>query len=103
MYLKLRERASYEFALVSVAASVACEDGLITEARVALGGVATRPWRARETEGLLGSAAPDDSLKLREAAAAAFAGAWTARDNDFKIELGRRAIVRALRQAGGVT
>ncbi len=102
MYLKVRERASYEFALVSVAASAEVEDGVIGEARVALGGVATRPWRARETEARLAGVALDDRAAMREAASAAFADARPLRDNTFKIEVGTRAIVRALRQAGGV-
>ncbi len=101
VYLKLRERASYEFALVSVAASAEVEDGVIAQARLALGGVATRPWRARETEAMLAGAALDDRAAMREAASAAFADARPLRDNTFKIELGIRAIVRALRQAGG--
>jgi xanthine dehydrogenase YagS FAD-binding subunit len=101
VYLKVRERASYEFALVSVAASVELEDGVIGEARVALGGIATRPWRARQTEAMLAGVALDDRAALREAASAAFADARPLRDNAFKIELGTRAIVRALRQAGG--
>ncbi len=101
VYLKVRERASYEFALVSVAASAEVEDGVIGEARVALGGVATRPWRARETEAMLAGVALDDRAAMREAASAAFADARPLRDNTFKMELGTRAIVRALRQAGG--
>jgi len=101
VYLKVRERASYEFALVSVAASVALDGGVIGEARVALGGVATRPWRARETEAMLAGVALDDRAAMRQAASAAFADARPLRDNTFKMELGTRAIVRALRQAGG--
>ena len=98
-YLKLRERASYEFALVSVAASVELDGGAISDARVALGGVGTRPWRARLTEIMLQGVPLDDSARLRQAAAAAFVDASPLRDNGFKIELGTRAIVRALRQA----
>jgi xanthine dehydrogenase YagS FAD-binding subunit len=101
VYLKLRERASYEFALVSVAASVVVADGVIAEARVALGGVATRPWRARVTEDMLEGLALDDSAALGEAAAAVFADATPLRGNGFKVELGTRAIVRAVRKAGG--
>jgi xanthine dehydrogenase YagS FAD-binding subunit len=101
VYLKLRERASYEFALVSVAASVDLDGGRITEARVALGGVATRPWRAREVEARLQGIAIDDSHAIREAAALAFRDAQPLRDNAFKIEIGTRAIVTAVRQAGG--
>jgi len=102
VYLKLRERASYDFALVSVAASVDLEGAVIKEARVALGGVATRPWRARETEARLRGVALDDAGALRDAAAAAFVDAKPLRENGFKVELGTRAIVRALRQAGGL-
>jgi len=101
VYIKLRERASYEFALVSVAASVALDGAVIEEARVALGGVATRPWRARESEQRLRGVAIDDLDALREAAASAFVDARPLRDNGFKVELGTRAIVAAVRQAGG--
>jgi xanthine dehydrogenase YagS FAD-binding subunit len=101
VYLKVRERASYEFALVSVAASVDLDGTVIEEARVALGGVATRPWRARETEQRLEGVAIDDDGALREAAAHAFDDARPLRDNGFKVELGTRAIVAAVLQAGG--
>jgi xanthine dehydrogenase YagS FAD-binding subunit len=101
VYVKLRERASYEFALVSVAASVALDGAVIKEARVALGGVATRPWRARESEQRLQGVALDDLDALRQAAASAFLDARPLRDNGFKAELGTRAIVAAVRQAGG--
>jgi xanthine dehydrogenase YagS FAD-binding subunit len=101
VYIKLRERASYEFALVSVAASVALDGTVIEQARVALGGVATRPWRARESEQRLRGVALDDLGALREAAAFAFVDARPLRDNSFKVELGTRAIVAAVRQAGG--
>jgi xanthine dehydrogenase YagS FAD-binding subunit len=101
VYLKLRERASYEFALVSVAASVELDRAAIKQARVALGGVATRPWRAHDTEQRLQGVALDDFDALREAAASAFLNARPLRDNGFKVELGTRAIVDAVRQAGG--
>jgi len=100
-YLKLRDRASYAFALVSVAAALEMDGERIKAARVALGGVAHKPWRAMRSEEILaGSAIQDDSL--RKAAAAAVEGAKGYRDNKFKIELAQRAIVRALRTAGGV-
>jgi len=86
---------------VSVAASVALDGAVIEEARVALGGVATRPWRARESEQRLRGVAIDDLDALREAAASAFVDARPLRDNGFKVELGTRAIVAAVRQAGG--
>jgi xanthine dehydrogenase YagS FAD-binding subunit len=101
VYLKLRERASYEFALVSVAASVDLDGARIKEARIALGGVATRPWRVRETEKRLQGVALGDVGALRDAAASAFLDARPLPDNGFKVELGTRAIVAAIRQAGG--
>ncbi|MBV8221523.1 MAG: FAD binding domain-containing protein [Solirubrobacterales bacterium] len=101
VYLKLRERASYEFALVSVAASVALDGRLIKQARIALGGVATRPWRAREVEEGLQGVAIDDLAAISEVAGSAFVDAQRLRDNAFKVELGKRAIVAAVRQAGG--
>jgi len=103
VYLKVRERASYEFALVSVAASVALDGGLIGEARVALGGVATRPWRARETEAMLAGVALDDRAAIREAASAAFAAAWPLRDKrlqDRAWHSGDRARPAASRRCG---
>jgi xanthine dehydrogenase YagS FAD-binding subunit len=95
-YLKLRDRASYEFALVSVAAALDVSDGVVRAARLALGGVATVPWRARAAEALL-AGAPATSQTFAAAAEAALAGAVPHRPNASKIELARRAIVRALR------
>ncbi|OEZ63851.1 MULTISPECIES: xanthine dehydrogenase family protein subunit M [unclassified Duganella] len=98
-YLKLRDRLSYAFALVSVAVQLRLEaDGRIAEARVALGGVAHKPWRVPAAEALLAGAAPSDSL-FRQVAERITEGAAGQGANDFKIELARRAIVRALRQA----
>jgi xanthine dehydrogenase YagS FAD-binding subunit len=94
-YLKVRDRASYAFALVSVAAALDIQDGTIRQARVALGGVAHKPWRAQEAERILTGAAPDEQT-FRRAAEAAMQGARGYEHNGFKIELGRRAIVRAL-------
>ena len=94
-YLKLRDRASYEFALVSVAAALDVSDGVIRAARLALGGVATVPWRARSAEALL-AGAPATAPTFAAAAAAALEGAAPRRHNAFKIELARRAVVRAL-------
>jgi xanthine dehydrogenase YagS FAD-binding subunit len=101
-YLKLRERASYEFALVSVAAAVVLAEGTITSARIGVGGVATKPWRARETEDALIGVEIENVTALERAAAAALADARPLRDNGFKVELARRAIMRAVRQAAGV-
>jgi xanthine dehydrogenase YagS FAD-binding subunit len=94
-YLKVRERTSYAFAVVSAAACLSIESGNITEARVALGGVAAKPWRARGAEELLRGVAPDPE-NFRRAAEAALAGAKPSGDNEFKIELARRIVVRAL-------
>lgn len=94
-YLKLRERTSYAFALVSAAAALRVEDGVIREARIALGGVAAKPWRASEAEAsLVGARATIEALA--KAAELALAQARPSGDNAFKIELARRIVVRAL-------
>lgn len=96
-YLKLRDRASFEFALVSVAAALDfADDGTIARSSLALGGVATVPWRARDAERILDGAEPSPEL-FRRAADAALAGAVTTAHNAFKAELAKRAIVRVLR------
>jgi xanthine dehydrogenase YagS FAD-binding subunit len=100
MYLKLRDRASYEFALVSVGACVSVRDGTIARSSLALGGVATVPWRAREAERILDEAAPSPEL-FQRAADAALAGAQTTPHNAFKVELAKRAIVRVLGTLAG--
>jgi len=93
-YLKVRDRASYAFALVSVAAVLKVDGGKVSECRLALGGVGTKPWRAAEAEkGLVGQPAKADSYKA--AAEAALKGAKGFAHNTFKIELAKRAIVRA--------
>jgi xanthine dehydrogenase YagS FAD-binding subunit len=94
-YLKLRDRAQYEFALSSAAVVVQVNGGRIRRARVALGGVATKPWRSREAEQALEGKAADEK-SFRVAAEAALKGAKPLRDNAFKVELAKRAIVRAL-------
>ncbi len=97
-YLKVRERASYAFALVSVAAALEMEGEMIREARLALGGVAHKPWRDREAERMLaGKSATLDTFQ--EVAQAVLRDAKGFGRNDFKIELAHRAIVRALDQA----
>jgi len=99
-YLKVRERASYAFALVSVAAALEIAGGRIREARLALGGVAHKPWRDSEAEALLhDQEATRDSFQ--RAAEAILRAARGFGHNDFKIGLARRAIVRALDQAAG--
>jgi xanthine dehydrogenase YagS FAD-binding subunit len=101
-YLKLRDRQSYEFALVSVFAAVQTVAGVITDVRLALGGVATKPWRARRAEARL-AGAPASREAFRVAAEDELAGAVPREHNEFKVELAARAIVRALEQvtAGG--
>jgi xanthine dehydrogenase YagS FAD-binding subunit len=94
-YLKVRERTSYAFAVVSAAAALRIEGGTIRQARVALGGVAAKPWRARLAEEILAGASPND-LVFRHAAEAALADAKPSGDNRFKIELAQRIVVRAL-------
>ena len=101
-YLKIRERTSYAFAVVSAAAALRLENGLIAEARIALGGVALKPWRARAAEAALAGAQPDPAA-FRRAAEAALADARPSGDNDFKIELARRIVVRALMLAAAGT
>jgi xanthine dehydrogenase YagS FAD-binding subunit len=101
-YLKVRDRASFAFALVSVAAALELSGDTVTDARVALGGVAHKPWRDREAEGLLvGKAATPASF--RRVAEALLEGARGFEHNTFKIELAKRAIVRGLTlaMAGG--
>jgi xanthine dehydrogenase YagS FAD-binding subunit len=95
-YLKVRDRASYAFALVSVAAALQLDPaGKIVAARIALGGVAHKPWRALEAEKTLAGQVPGEDV-FKTAAAAALAGAKGYAHNTFKIELARRSIVRAL-------
>jgi xanthine dehydrogenase YagS FAD-binding subunit len=99
-YLKLRDRASFEFALVSVAAALDMDGARIREARVAVGGVGTRPWRMPRVEAALAGTTLE-SAALRRAAAFAAEGAQGHGHNDFKIELMQRAIVRAVETVGG--
>jgi xanthine dehydrogenase YagS FAD-binding subunit len=101
-YLKVRERTSYAFAVVSAAAALRIEAGVIAEARIALGGVALKPWRAREAEAVL-VGSPLDGAAFRRAAEAALADATPSGDNEFKIELARRIVTRALTLAAAGT
>ncbi len=101
-YLKVRERTSYAFAVVSAAAALRMVDGRIAEARIALGGVALKPWRASAAEAALAGAAPD-AASVRRAAEAALAEARPSGDNAFKIELARRIVARALLLAAAGT
>ena len=101
-YLKLRDRLSYAFALVSVAVAMRLEGGTIAEARVALGGVAHKPWRRSEVEAQLRGVAPSPQA-FGAFADALLAGAVGQGENDFKTPLARKAIVRALKQAADAT
>lgn len=97
-YLKVRDRTSFAFALVSAAAALRIEDDRIVEARLALGGVALKPWRAHAAEALLAGTRPDADL-FRQAAELALAEARPSGDNAFKIELARRVVARVLARA----
>lgn len=102
-YVKLRDRASYEFALASAAAALELDGETIRSVRLALGGVATKPWRAIEAERVLTGAAADEAT-FGLAADAALRGAVPRRHNAYKIELAKRAVIRALKlasEAGG--
>jgi len=100
-YLKVRDRASFEFALVSVAAALDVRAGVVHAARVALGGVAPKPWRAHDAEAaLVGRSASAQTFAA--AAQAATRGMRGYGENDFKIVLTQRAVARALAHAGGV-
>lgn len=98
-YLKIRDRVSYAFALVSVASALSLDgDGNVREARLALGGVAHKPWRDRAAERLLIGRKPDE-VAFRDVAEAVMKDARGSGMNDFKIELARRAIVRGFQRA----
>jgi xanthine dehydrogenase YagS FAD-binding subunit len=97
-YVKVRDRDSYQFALTSAAVALHLEGDRVREARVALGGVATVPWRSRDAEEVLRGHVLDETLAAK-AAAAAFAGARPRRHNAFKIPIGQQTLVRALLQA----
>lgn len=99
-YLKVRDRWSYEFALISVAAALDLDGGRIRAARIALGGVAHKPWRVEKAEAALAGQAPARAL-FESAATQALAEAKTYRYNTFKVEMAKRAIVSALTLAGG--
>jgi xanthine dehydrogenase YagS FAD-binding subunit len=97
-YVKLRDRASYEFALASAAVAVDLSGSTIRQVRVALGGVATKPWRSHDAEQAL-TGAPSNADTFRAAAEAALKSAKPLRYNAFKVELAKMALVRALTQA----
>lgn len=97
-YLKVRDRASYAFALVAVAAALEMDGGTIRQSRVVLGSVAHKPWRSREAEAAL-AGKPASEESFRQAAEAALKDAKPLAHNAYKVELGKRAIVRALTRA----
>jgi xanthine dehydrogenase YagS FAD-binding subunit len=101
LYLKIRNRAAYEFALASAAVALHLQDGVVSEARIALGGLATKPWRSRPAEATL-KGKPIDDASARAAADAAFVQARTHGENAYKPELGRRTLYRALLQAAAM-
>jgi xanthine dehydrogenase YagS FAD-binding subunit len=98
-YLKVRDRASYAFALVAVAAALELDGGTIRSARVVLGSVAHKPWRSREAEAAL-AGQPLNAASFQRAADLALRDARPLAHNAYKVELGKRAIVRALSRAG---
>ena len=100
-YLKVRDRASYAFALASAAVALDVQGGRIAQARIALGGVGTKPWRSPDAEKALGGKAPGPEA-YKAAADAALKGAKTYKDNGFKVELAKRTIVRALTTVGSM-
>jgi xanthine dehydrogenase YagS FAD-binding subunit len=98
LYLKLRDRASYEFALASAAIVISVAGGNVTRARIALGGVGTKPWRSQEAEAAL-VGQPADKANFRKAAEAAMRDAKAQSQNGFKIELAKRCLTHALQMA----
>jgi xanthine dehydrogenase YagS FAD-binding subunit len=101
LYLKIRDRESYEFALASAAVALDLRGGRVADARIALGGVATVPWRAADAEQALRGQTIDDA-SIAAAGEQAFAGARTREHNAYKVELGRQTLARALRQAAAL-
>ena len=101
VYLKVRDRQSYAFALASAAVALDMDGGVVRQARIALGGVASTPWRAREAEAAL-AGKPLDEAMATEAARIAFAGARPREHNAYKVALGRKTVVRALLQAAAL-
>jgi xanthine dehydrogenase YagS FAD-binding subunit len=102
LFLKVRDRQSYEFAVAAAAVALDLEGEEVRQARIALGGVATVPWRAKVAEEALRNQPVNDET-TRAAAEAAFADARVRKDNAFKVELGKRTLDRALRQAAALS
>jgi xanthine dehydrogenase YagS FAD-binding subunit len=101
LFLKIRDRESYEFALASAAVALDLSAGVVREARIGLGGLAAKPWRAREAEAALRGQKLDEA-SAGKAADIAFAGARPRRDNAYKVELGKRTLIRALLSAAAM-
>jgi xanthine dehydrogenase YagS FAD-binding subunit len=99
-YLKVRDRQSYEFALVSAAVAVATDDSRISSARLAMGGVAHKPWRLTPAEAALRGVSLGDIDALKAAIATSFTDARPLAHNAFKVELAQRVALRALQVAG---
>ena len=101
LYVKVRDRASYQFALASAAVVLEMDGGHVKRVRIALGGVASVPWRASEAEAALNGKTLDEA-SAKAAAEAAFAGAKTRKDNAYKVPLGQQTLVRALLEAAKI-
>jgi xanthine dehydrogenase YagS FAD-binding subunit len=101
LFLKIRDRESYEFAAASAAIALDLDGDVVKQARIALGGIATIPWRAREAEAVLAGERLDQG-RVYDAARVAFAGAKSRPGNQFKVELGKRTLVRALLQTAAL-
>jgi len=101
LFLKVRDRESYEFALAAAAVALDLDGDRVRAARIALGGVATQPWRARQAEALL-AGRPLDEAMAQQAADAAFRGASPREHNAFKLALGKQTLIRALHQAAAM-
>ena len=101
LFVKVRDRESYEFAVASAAVVLDLADGLVRSSRIALGGMATMPWRAELAEDTL-RGKPVDERTTRTAAEVAFDGAVPRKHNAFKVELGKRTLVRALQGAAAL-
>jgi xanthine dehydrogenase YagS FAD-binding subunit len=99
-YLKVRDRQSYEFALVSTAAAVTIDGRTLKSVRLAMGGVAHRPWRLAAAEAALNGLSLDDEPRLKTAIATSFTDARPLAHNAFKVELAQRCVLRALQTAG---
>ena len=100
-YVKVRDRASYSFALTSAAVALDLTNGRVSQARIALGGVATKPWRANEAEAALIGQMLDEDLAAK-ASGIAFSSARARKENAFKIDLGKQTLIRALLQVASM-